>query len=88
MVRLERLGIATAAVATEPFIDEALEQARMLAMPAYRMVYVPHPVQLLSPGELDALADRAFAEIVSRLTRAPSADQAAIDASSGRSSSA
>ena len=47
MVELERLGIATAAVATEPFVDEALEQARLLGMPEYRMVFVPHPVQLL-----------------------------------------
>jgi hypothetical protein len=40
-------------------------------MPDYRMVYVPHPVQLLSLDELRAYADRVFAEIVSRLT-APS----------------
>ena len=68
MVRLERLGIATAAVGTEPFADEALEQARMLGMPDYRMVLVPHPVQLLSSAELRASADRAFEEIVRRLT--------------------
>ena len=69
MVRLERLGIPTAAVATEPFIDEALEQARLLGMPDYRMVFVPHPVQLLTEAELDAYADRAFEEIVERLTQ-------------------
>ena len=68
MVRLERLGIPTAAVATEPFLDEALEQARVLGMPDYRMVYVPHPVQLLTLDELHAYADRAFDEIVTRLT--------------------
>jgi hypothetical protein len=68
MVRLERLGIATAAVATEPFADEALEQARLLGMPDYRMVYIPHPVQLLSAEELHTHADRAFAAIVARLT--------------------
>jgi len=67
MVELERLGIATAAVATEPFVDEALEQARLLGMPDYRMVYVPHPVQLLSAGELRCYADGAFEEIVGRL---------------------
>lgn len=72
MVRLERLGIATAAVATEPFADEALEQARVLGMPDYRMVFVHHPVQLLTAGELAGSADRAFAEIVRRLT-APAA---------------
>jgi hypothetical protein len=69
MVRLERLGIPTAAVATEPFLDEALEQARVLAMPDYRMVYVPHPVQLLTLEELHARADAVFEEIVARLVR-------------------
>ena len=68
MVRLERLGIATAAVATEPFIDEALEQARVLGMPDYRMVFIPHPVQLLTLEELQARADRVFDLIVERLT--------------------
>ncbi|HYB30811.1 MAG TPA: hypothetical protein VEF89_29725 [Solirubrobacteraceae bacterium] len=67
MVELERLGIATAGVATEPFVDEALEQARLLGMPDYRMVYVPHPVQLLSAAELRSYADRAFEEIAARL---------------------
>ena len=69
MVDLERRGIATAAVATEPFVDEALEQARLLGMPDYRMVFIPHPVQLMTAEELRALADRAFEEIAGRLTR-------------------
>jgi hypothetical protein len=69
MVELERLGIATAAVATEPFVDEALEQARLLGMPDYRMVFVPHPVQLLTLDELRGYADRAFEQIVMRLTQ-------------------
>ena len=68
MVELERHGLPTAAVATEPFVDEALEQARVLGMPDYRMVYVPHPVQLLSVEELHAYADRVFEQIVDRLT--------------------
>ena len=68
VVRLERRGIPTAAVGTEPFADEALAQARVLGMPDVRMVFVPHPVQLLSDGELAALADDAVEEIVARLT--------------------
>jgi hypothetical protein len=68
MVQLERLGVATAAVATEPFVDEALEQARVLGMPDYRMVFIPHPVQLLTPEQLRAHADRAFETILARLT--------------------
>jgi hypothetical protein len=71
MVRLERLGIATAAVATEPFLDEALEQARLLGMPDYRMVYIPHPVQLLTLDELHAQADAVFEQIAARLLRQP-----------------
>jgi len=70
MVRLEQAGIPTAAVATEPFLDEALEQARLLGMPDYRMVFLPHPVQLLTLEELHALADAVFDEIVLRLTGA------------------
>ena len=70
MVELERRGIATAAVATEPFVDEALEQARVLGMPDYRMVFVPHPVQLLTVDELHAYADRVFEEIVAHLIHA------------------
>ncbi len=68
VVRLERRGIATAAIGTEPFEDEAREQARVLGMPDLRMVFVPHPVQLLSDDELAALADAALPEIVRRLT--------------------
>ena len=70
VVRLERRGIPTAAVGTVPFLDEALEQARLLGMPDYRLVLIPHPVQLLTTPELHARADDAFAEIVRRLTAA------------------
>jgi hypothetical protein len=69
MVRLERLGVPTAAVATEPFVDEALEQARALGMPDYRLVYIPHPVQLLSLEELHANAERSFEGVLARLTQ-------------------
>lgn len=68
MGRLERLGVPTAAIATEPFVDEALEQARVIGMPDYRMVFIPHPVQVLSEEQLNAHADRVFNEIVARLT--------------------
>ena len=67
LVRLERLGVATAGVGTEPFADEALEQAALLGMPGYRMVWVPHPVQLLTDEQLDARADAAMEAILRRL---------------------
>jgi hypothetical protein len=68
LVRLERRGVATAGVATEPFVDEALEQARVLGMPDLRLAFVPHPVQLLSEHELRALADGVFERAVELLT--------------------
>jgi len=67
LVRLERLGVATAGVGTEPFADEALEQAALLGMPRYRMVWVPHPMQLLTAEQLDARADAAMEPILRRL---------------------
>jgi hypothetical protein len=68
VVRLEERGIPTAAVGTEPFVDEALQQARALGMPDYRMVLVEHPIQLLTMDEVHARADRAFDAIVAHLT--------------------
>jgi hypothetical protein len=67
LVRLERRGVPTAGVGTIPFADEALEQARLLGMPDLRMVLVPHPVQLLDPEQLDALADGALARVLQLL---------------------
>ena len=68
VVRLEQLGVPTAAVGTEPFVDEALEQAAALGMPGYRMVFVPHPIQLLDRAAVRALADAALPAIEARLT--------------------
>jgi hypothetical protein len=68
VIRLERRGVPSVAVATRPFIDEAVEQADSLGMLGIAIVYVPHPVQLLEPGELQALADEAFSDVVDGLT--------------------
>lgn len=55
-------------VATEPFADEAIEQARRLAMDDCRVVYVPHPVQLLSAEELRRTAQDSFGRVIAALT--------------------
>jgi hypothetical protein len=67
LVRLERRGIPTVGIGTIPFADEALEQARLLGMPDLRMLLVAHPVQLLEPDELDALADDVFDRLLHQL---------------------
>jgi hypothetical protein len=68
LVHLERRGIPAVGVATEPFADEAIEQARRLGMPGARVVYIPHPVQLLTSAELAAQADAIFPEVLAALT--------------------
>jgi hypothetical protein len=68
LVHLERRRIPAVGVATAPFADEAIEQARRLGMPDARMVYIPHPVQLLTDEELAARADAIFPAVVVALT--------------------
>ena len=60
-------------VATAPFADEAIEQARRLGMPDCRVVYVPHPVQLLTDDELAGRADTVFPDVLAALTAGPAA---------------
>ena len=68
VIRLEKSGIPTAAVATDAFYDEAVEQARLLAMPDYRVVWLPHPVAIVDEEGIRRLAREAAATIVARLT--------------------
>jgi hypothetical protein len=68
LARFERRGIPAVGVATEPFADEAIEQARLLGMPDCRVAYIPHPVQLLSAAELAARADTVFPAVLAALT--------------------
>jgi hypothetical protein len=70
LVHLEHRGIPAVGVATAPFADEAVEQARLLGMPGCRVVYIPHPVQLLSAADLDHRADAIFADVLAALTQA------------------
>lgn len=68
VVRLEKMGIPTAAVATDAFLDEACDQARLLAMPDYPMVWLPHPVAIVDADGIRRLAREAAGRIVERLT--------------------
>jgi hypothetical protein len=71
LVHLEHRGIPAVGIATAPFADEAIEQARLLGMPDCRVVYIPHPVQLLTAGELAGRADASFTGVIAALTPAP-----------------
>ena len=64
---LERSGIPGVFVASAPFVDAAAAQAERLGFDAAR-VFVEHPIQDRTDDEMRALADAAFAELVTLLT--------------------
>ncbi len=58
-------------VATHEFQTAARAQAAALGRADFEPVYVPHPIQDQTRAEIEAKADVALAEIVSRLTSKP-----------------
>jgi hypothetical protein len=67
MTELEVRGLPAVFVASAEFVDAAAAQARALGFqPA--SVFVPHPIQDRTDGEMRALADAAAAEVWARLT--------------------
>jgi alkanesulfonate monooxygenase SsuD/methylene tetrahydromethanopterin reductase-like flavin-dependent oxidoreductase (luciferase family) len=68
-VFFEDHGIPTATVISGEFVRAASAQAGALGAADYKTVVVAHPIQPLTREEVRALADKAFDEIVARLTR-------------------
>jgi hypothetical protein len=68
VVTLESRGVPAVAIGTEPFVAEAEEQARVLAMPEQRLITVPHPIQPTPIDRVKSYAEAATTEAVQRLT--------------------
>lgn len=68
-VFFEDQGIPTATIVSGEFKRAARAQADALGASDFQPVMVAHPIQPLTRDEVRELADRAFAEIVARLTR-------------------
>ena len=68
-VFFEDHGIPTATIISAEFVRAAAAQARALGADDYRTVVVAHPIQPLTRDEVRSLADRAFDEVLARLTR-------------------
>ena len=64
---LEARGIPTAFVASEPFREAAEAQASALGLDAAR-VFVGHPIQDRTDGEMQALADEALEAILKSIS--------------------
>ena len=67
-VFFEDQGIPTATVISAEFVRAARAQADALGATEYRTIVVAHPIQPLTRDEIRALADKAYDEIVERLT--------------------
>lgn len=68
VIALESRGTPAVAIGTEPFVAEAEEQARVLAMPEQRLITVPHPIQPTPIAQVQGYAPAALEEAVARLT--------------------
>ena len=67
-VFFEDNGIPVATVISSEFVRAARAQTDALGAADYRTVVVAHPIQPLTREEVRALADRAYDEIVRRIT--------------------
>ena len=67
-VFFEDHGIPVATVISSEFVRAARAQADSLGATDYRTVVVSHPIQPLTREEVRTLADRAFDEIIRRIT--------------------
>jgi hypothetical protein len=67
-VFFEDQGLPTATVISSEFVKAARAQADALGAGDYKPVVIPHPIQPLTGEEVRALADKAWDEILARLT--------------------
>ena len=67
-VFFEDNGMPTATVISTEFARAARAQAGALGAVEYRTIMVPHPIQPLTRDEVRALAEKAYDEIIARLT--------------------
>ena len=62
-ITLEKAGLPTAVICTEPFIPSARAMAKIQGIPDYPYIILPHPLGSLSAGELRTHAMRAAPEV-------------------------
>jgi hypothetical protein len=62
-IQLERLGIPTGVVVTEPFVGAGRAMASLEGMPGYRFVTLPHPTAELHGAAVQDAARRIAAQL-------------------------
>ena len=68
-VWFEDQGLPTATVISTEFAKAARAQASALGADSYKTIMVQHPIQPLTRDEVRVLAEKAYDEIIARLTR-------------------
>jgi hypothetical protein len=69
-VEFERRGYPAVLVATENFVEEALQQAKLLGMSGLRMAIIPHPLATRPAVEVITLGHQVGADALSLVTSA------------------
>ena len=69
--KLESFGIPSVPVATTEFVTAARAQAAALGRSDLDPVYVAHPIQDQTKGEIEAKAEAAISEIIPKLMGRP-----------------
>jgi hypothetical protein len=69
VLELERMGRPAALVASSAFVDAAEAQSTALGQPAARRVFVGHPVQDRTDGELREMARSSVDHVLAALSR-------------------
>ncbi|HEX8968902.1 MAG TPA: hypothetical protein VF937_13540 [Chloroflexota bacterium] len=62
---LEKLGVPTAVLCTEPFARTAESMARRRGFPNYRYILVEHPLSSARPEAIRQRAEKALPEVLS-----------------------
>ena len=68
IVDLEARGIPGVFVASSEFVQAAESQSTSLGFPSVARVFTPHPIQDRTDDEMREYADKAFDEIVAKIT--------------------
>ena len=63
-IKLEKAGVPTVSIVTEPFIDTGQEMAASWGAPDYAFIVTSHPIANLTEAELDAKADQLTGQVL------------------------
>lgn len=63
-IALEKMGVPTVVICTEPFVSSANAMAKLGGIPDFPYVVLPHPLGSLSPGQLRGRAIQAIPDVL------------------------